>query len=512
MKEVTAGVIAPQAKDAQIVVHNSVILLVRYLALWGLNGILVLFLPRYLGDQGLGQLQFAVSFVALFAVGVGLGVRPFIIKEVARDHSQVQTLLGTALGLRLLGAALVLGIIVLASAFMGRPVEARLVLYLAALWMVATSVAQLMAAFLQGQENMTAPALAETAGKLVVVSIGITVLVLGLGLLAYASVLVLGAVVHFASNALYVGRRFPLRVNFHIATVKRLIVGGSPFILMGFLLDVYNHIDVVMLRLFTTDMVVGWYAAASQLYRSMEFLPVALTTALLPTLARMHQNSIPAFMSIVRKSIAGGALVIVPTALGISLLSKTVITFLPYPDVFQNSVPLLTILALSMPITALLMVLGTVAIATDRQKAWALALLITVLLDVLLNALAIPYFHRAYGNGAIGAALTTLLCESLMVLLGIRLMPQGVIDRAITLVFIKVGIAGGAMAGVCLLALHAGVGPIPVIALGIATYASLVLLTRAVNLGDLLFIRDVMYQRLRFAKGSNVRGGGHLYD
>ncbi len=54
-------------QDSQIIVSNSLTLLLRRLVLWGLNGVLILFLPRYLGDHGLGQLSFAQSFSYLFA-------------------------------------------------------------------------------------------------------------------------------------------------------------------------------------------------------------------------------------------------------------------------------------------------------------------------------------------------------------------------------------------------------------------------------------------------------------
>ncbi len=64
----------PLAKDTHIVARNVFVLLTRYVALWVLNGALVLFQPRYLGDAGLGQFYFATSFVSLFSIGVALGV------------------------------------------------------------------------------------------------------------------------------------------------------------------------------------------------------------------------------------------------------------------------------------------------------------------------------------------------------------------------------------------------------------------------------------------------------
>ena len=53
-------------KDSHILATNSLILLSRRMMLWVFSGVMILFLPRYLGAEGLGQLAFAISFVGLF--------------------------------------------------------------------------------------------------------------------------------------------------------------------------------------------------------------------------------------------------------------------------------------------------------------------------------------------------------------------------------------------------------------------------------------------------------------
>jgi hypothetical protein len=126
-----------------------------------------------------------------------------------------------------------------------------------------------------------------------------------------------------------------------------------------------------------------------------------------------------------------------------------------------------------------------------------------VLLDVILNALAIPYFQETHGNGGIGAALTTMLCEGILILVGVWLMPRSIFDRATCIIFLKVGISGGVMALIVLLARDLGIGTVPLVALGAVTYGALVLATRAVSIRDLLYIRDMTFGRFRPAKGPN---------
>ena len=151
---------------------------------------------------------------------------------------------------------------------------------------------------------------------------------------------------------------------------------------------------------------------------------------------------------------------------------------------------------MTIPITTFLVILGTIAVAVDRQKAYAIGLLATVVLNIVLNVLAAPYFQSHYGNGGIGVALTTLVSEAFMVSIGVWLMPRGVIDRAMAMTILKVGVASGAMALV-LLVKNLGVDPILAVIGGAVTYGVLVLVTGAVTMEDLRFVRSLVVRKLR---------------
>lgn len=500
------SLVASARSDSHTIAFNSVALIVRQAALWGLNAVLIVFLPRYLGDEGLGQLQFAASFTYLFSVGITLGAGQFLIKEVARDGSRAAYYMGTAIGTRILAGILILSAILVVAQISGLSGTARWVIYLAAATMMAHAFARLMAAFLQGFENMTAPATAEVAGKAFVVAMGIVVLVTGQGVVAYAAVLVGGALVQFAVNAGFLWRRVPIQVHFDMGRAKTLLLGGLPFLLMGFLIEIYNNIDVVMLRIYTRESVVGWYAAANQIYRAVELFPIALTTALLPTLSRIHRTNAHDLPAVARKSIVAIGLIIVPLAAGLALLSKPFISFLPYPDAFQNSVPVLTLLAMTIPATAFLTMFGTIAIATDRQKVWAYALLSTVLLNVAGNAVAIPYFQAVYGNGGTGAAITTLGCETFMVIVGLTLVPRGVMNAATVGALLKIGLATAIMMGAGIAAMEAGLGTLLVVGVAAAVYLSLVLATKALTKDDIAFLWDAVTKRLKNNAGAQHTG------
>ncbi|MCH7624775.1 MAG: flippase [Chloroflexi bacterium] len=495
------------SRDTQILVNNGMILLSRRLLLWVFSGVLVLFLPKYLGDQGLGQLAFAQSVAGLFTTFLALGLSEFLIKEFARNNALIRSHLTSAIGLRVIMSLAVVGAVLVLARLTDFSTDATNIIFLATGAAIALSFMRLMVAVLHGLEEMRFPAVSEVISRFLVVAIGVPILVQGMGVVAYGGVLVGAAIVNFGINAAYVRRRFPVGMSLNVKKIKFLLVGGMPFLFMGFLLDIYNQTDTIVLRIFTDEAVVGWYAAANNIYKTIDMLPLALTAAILPTLSRVYAQGADASVAIAKKSIAIGALGIVPLSIGISLFSNEIITTLPYPDSFQHTVPLLTILALTIPITAFLVILGTIAVAVDRQKAWAIALFATVLMNVVLNIFAAPYFQENYGNGGIGVALTTLATEIFMVAYGVFLMPKGVIDRAMGVTLIKVAISAGAMAAVVLMVRAAGLGPVPTVLLGGLTYVAVALATKAVPLNDLRYVLDVVRRKLKSDSSDEAAGG-----
>lgn len=482
---------AEQKNDSEIIVGNSVILMGRRLLLWVFTGILALVLPRYLGDVGLGQLAFAESFAALFTTVLSLGMNHYIIKEVARDNTKIGSFMGASIALRLASTVIVVVAVFAVVGLTGRVGDAKNVMYLAAATLIALSFVQLATAYFNGLEDVRTPATADVIGRAVVVTAGVTVLLMGYGVVAYAIVLVVGSLINLALVTTALSRQMPLSLRFKTEQVKSLVVGGAPFILMSVLLDIYGHTDTIVLRMFTDDAVTGWFAAANRIYKTIDMLPLAFAFAILPTLSRVHKDSADSSVGMAKKVIAVGTLGIVPLAVGISLFAGQIITTLPYPEEFQNTVPLLTILALTIPFTAFLVILGSIAIAVDRQKAWAYGLLFTVVINIVFNVLAAPYFQDHYGNGGIGVAITTLVSEALMVGIGIYIMPKGVLDRTLGITVLKVFFASAVMAVAVLAGRSIGLfDPVLVIGGGIV-YLLTALATRAITKEDVTFLKEM---------------------
>jgi O-antigen/teichoic acid export membrane protein len=489
------------------VVDNVVALLMRQLLTWTLTAVLmVFFLPRYLGDDGLGKVTFAVSLITMLLVLTNLGTATFTVKQVALDRARVSDLLWNTYAIRALTAVPIAAVVVSVTRLVPLESDAKAVLYLASATMIVMALDKAQVAAIQGLEKMRWIGAAEVANKATVMALGITVLVMGHGVVAYATVLLAGAAMSFAVNGSYLVWRYLRWPRFSRAVVRQLLVGGFPFVITGTLGQIYIWMDVFVVRIMTRDEVVGWLGAATQLYATFNVVPLVIATAILPALTRFHVEDTEAMGTAVRRSIQAVLVTGMPLALALMLLSGDIIHFLHYPQEFNHSVPLLALLAVNVPVTGALMVLGTVVIAANQQKRWAFAMFVTTALTALLDPALVLTFDRWVGNGAIGAVTTTVVSEMVMINLGLRLVPKGLIDRSVVTMLLRALSAALVMVGVMGAAkLLLEPGLVPLVLIGGPTYGLALLANGGVTIGELRLLTSLAFGRGR-AQGPGLAG------
>jgi len=486
-------------KQLTKVADNVVALLVRQMLTWSLTGILMIFfLPRLLGDQGLGKITFAVNLVPMLLVVTNLGTATFTVKQVALGKERLSQILWHAYAVRLVLGLLVGASVVVAVNLTSVDADTKRVLSIASATLIIMGFDAAQVAALQGLEQMRRIAMAEVANKTTLLIVGITVLVSGWGVVAYAMAMLIGSLAGFLVNFSFLARRYLRRPSFDSAAVRGLLIGGFPFLMTGAIYQFYNSSDAVMLRFLTRDAVVGWYGAANQLYATLNFVPLVITTALLPALTRFHKEDKETMRIAVEKGMLAVLMTGVPIAAGCILLSGDLIRMLHYPAAFNHSVPLLAILALTVPVTGSLMMVGTVVIAADKQKQWAIVMAITSIACIAVEVPFIVLFDRIYGNGAIGVSVSAVLSESFMLALGVRLVPKGVIGREIA-----VGLVRAVAASVVMFAAMGAVklahdpGFIPLVMLGGPVYLVTLIAVRGVTPRELRFLANMAVSRGR---------------
>jgi O-antigen/teichoic acid export membrane protein len=428
------------------VVDNILALGIGQVFTWVATAGLVVILPRSLGDEKLGVFTAAVSLTDFAGLLATFGITSYVTKELARNQAMRDGGLLNALVMRLPMAAVAAVLAVVASLLLGFSTEAKVTVMLLCLNIGLSALNGALLGGLQGMQEMRPVAITNAISKAGLLLGAVVTLALGMGVAGVALAWIVSSALVTVGYGYALMKRRAFGGRIAPATWTGIAAGSLPFFVWQASLMFYGQIDVVLLTVLTRDEVVGWYGAAYRLISIPVFIPVVITAALFPALSAAAVESNERFITLARRSLQIVLITTVPIAFGLALVAGRLIGFLGYPDDFKDAVPLVTILALHVPFVAADMVLGCVLTARDRQRAWALTGVSAAIINPSLNLLLIPYFGNVADNGAIGAAIATLSTEVFMMVVGIWLLPDRLIDRSTLFVLGKCLLASGLMA------------------------------------------------------------------
>jgi O-antigen/teichoic acid export membrane protein len=453
---------------------------------WAATAVVTVLMPRYLGDDNLGRLAAATSLTFICGGLATLGINSYLTREVARGGAQ-RGLVLNALALRLPLALLAGAVAAVVAALLNYDPGVRQLVYLLCLNVALVAIAGVLNGTLEGLQSMRLVAAADVISKGVLVVAVALFLSQGLGLHGMAHAWNLSALAMIAVAGYAAWRAGALRGGLDVRLWRPLLAGSLPFFAWQAALTIYGHVDVLLVSLLTSPAVTGWYAAAYRIVGVASFAPVIVAGVVFPALSASASRRPHEFRAIAHRSLQAVLLLTVPIAFGSIVLAGPLIDFLGYPEPFRNSVPLIMILALHIPIVGVDMIVGSALNALDQQRRWALTGMAAAVLNPGVNLLLIPFFERSTGNGALGAAITTVLTEVFMMAVGLFLLRGRVFERRSLGVTLRCLGAGLIMAGAVWL-LRDRFLPVTVLA-GAAVYflASLVLGT--VSLRDVMRLR-----------------------
>lgn len=473
------------------VARGAIALLTTQPITWATSLLAAAFLPRFLGDAGLGQYALAMTVAAVAGTFVSLGVPNYLVRRVVTQPSRSTIDAGAALVLLVGVSALTALVLWLLLPFLNIPVSLN-VLRFALAGMVVGAASVVLSALLQGRESHRRFAWLNAANQVVVTLGSLAVLGVTRSIEAFMATGLVALLVMLAVTWYFTRLRLH-RTAFAPRLLWQLVVGGVPFMGWNVALAVYTEMDKFLLAMFSSSMAIGWYASAFRIISIPGFITTAVVTPLLPALSRSAGDRV-VFLNTLRRSVtvvlfitAGVSAVIVGAAPGIPGL-------LGWPASFSSAVPLLMILALRVPLTAVDTALGTALVALHSERRWLGVAIVAAVVNPAANFVLIPFFERRMQNGAIGAALVTVATELLMFCGAVILLPRGTLDRPTLWIGARILVAAAGAASVTaileplsiLLAAPAG---------GIAFLVAAAAL-RIVRLADLWTLRTLAMQML----------------
>jgi O-antigen/teichoic acid export membrane protein len=447
---------------------NVLWLLMSQVFTWTLTVIVLAIVPNRFGPEGYGDIQLATVYVSFFILLGLLGSAGLITRTVARDHSQFGTYVKTAFLMKSLMWAGLSVIAYLGTVLLGYSPSVRFFVVIALISAFFGVLNDTLIGALAGMQRMRYSATWLVVQTYIAGLGGVLVAVWTGSLTLFMWVQALSVLVALVANSVYSRRFIAPAARVDRSVFKILIVGGLPLMVLNALNTVYGTIDIPILKSLTDSDTVGWYALAYRWVGIPVFIASVVVMAFLPSLSSLAHETPDEFRRLANLALKAVVLVSIPASVGIALEAQDLMTML-YGQQYDNSVVLIRILAIHIPLAAVGTVLATVLIASDRQNRYVFVALAAVVINIPLTVIMINLTAAHFENGAIGAAIATTATELFVTLGALRLRAAGVAGREFFGFAGRCVVASGVMAlGVVALA---DLGPFVRIPVGVALFA-----------------------------------------
>ena len=247
---------------------------------------------RYLGPEQFGLFSYAQSFVGLFVAIAGLGLNGIIVRELVKDESKRDALLGTAFKLKLIGALLALIALAIAVNLSQQDSLTTLLIFIIA-------SATVFQSFNVIDSHFQAKVLSKYIVYANIISLLISSIVKIWLILNDAPLLYFAYSILFDSFILMCGflyfyrykRYFISQWFFDKKLARSLLKDSWPLILSGLVIAVYMKIDQIMIKEMLSVEALGQYAAAVRISEAWYFIPTVIASSLFPAIINAKKHS-----------------------------------------------------------------------------------------------------------------------------------------------------------------------------------------------------------------------------
>jgi O-antigen/teichoic acid export membrane protein len=412
------------------VARNVGTTLVTQLLSWAITFVVTIYVPRYLGAEGVGKLTLAASYAATSGLVMGLVNGTVLVREIARDRGRLPGQLSNALAIRapLAIAMCAGGALIARLPFLGYSRELQELFLLSMGIGVVTSYNDLLSSALRGLEEIPRVNAASIVDKVVSGIVMLYMVWRREPLLYVLSAGLLSSAISFVVLATGLKRYLTRLARPTWLDSIALLRASLPFVTTYLFITIYSNCDPMLLQRMSDIANVGWYGLAKRLGGTTLFVPVALATAMLPTLSRLYQEDRDAFDRVVKRFIGYMFLLVVPFAAVLIFAPGPLLNLLHMPASFHGAIPVVTILGFSIILWYVSQAAGTALIASDGQKVMSRATGAAALIAVPCCALSIWLTQRAFSNGAVGAILSDTIVELYLVVAYMRALPKGCVS------------------------------------------------------------------------------------
>jgi len=367
--------------------------------------LIILLIGRTLGDVGLGQYSFIISFAGFVSYLSDFGINYYIMRELARNKKNKE-LMNHALSFKVLLAVLDWFLLVFLALHLDKEYTVKIGIILYGSASVFSTIGLFFSSIMFAHEVTKYETISLLVERVLTLLIGGIVLLKWKDLFMFLIVLTINM---FISNFLriYFGSKFGKpRFSFMPQKWIRVLTSSYLFWFIYIFSFIYYNTDIIMLGLMKTDDVVGWYKAGYFFIQAAMLVPAVVVNTALPSISRLWVEDKNTLRVLFNKAFQILGIFGILGSLGSFVLAPWLIKIF-FGFQFSNSTVVLQILAWSMLPTFVNALYGSFLNGIGKEKEYTKIVGFSALLNVILNYILI--LTLSYKGAAIATVVTKWL-------------------------------------------------------------------------------------------------------
>lgn len=398
----------PKPSAGQKIARNTFIGIGAQLGTKITSAVFQVLVVRQLGGAAFGEYSSVLAWAGLFQVIGDIGVTQYLTREIARDHSKVDSLFWDTVSIRFVLGIVTILITSIGAILWGYSSQIVVATFIFTTSYIFQSILGPATGLLVGNERIDITSILAILTQIGFYIFAGIFLFLGLNFVWLAVAATINTPIMMGITWWFIKRNHLGTPKFHInpKVWPSLLRMGLPFALIQLSLSFSFRVDTVLLSKHVSDIEIGWYNVAYNLIFMINSVVYSFSSAILPTLAREHADNPESVKPWYYHSTRILLFLGLPTAFAITVIASKLIHFLYQPQIAPAAIPLM-ILIWDLPVVMYHSFCGNLTQSMKLEGQAARVYSSLGIANVILNLILIPAF------GIIGAAFSTVLTDAI---------------------------------------------------------------------------------------------------
>jgi O-antigen/teichoic acid export membrane protein len=362
-------------------------------------------LTRYLGVEGYGDFTLVFTFLTFFALTADIGFNVTLVREFSRQKNISSLEKATFLNVKLILVSLSTVLTIVALVIFPYSKFLKKAIIIGTIITVLGNMISYGTSILQSKIRLDLVALIEVITKVVSVITVIYFININASFYYILCAILIGNLAGFCITVYYIRDYIVFKVHIDQKLLQKLFKIAIPLGITSVLTLFYFKVDTLLLSVIKTPSDVGIYGLAYNVLENILMAWGLLMASVFPLLSQFHgQNNSLSYKDLLRKTVFILVIMSIFIIIFGNIFSYFIMRVLGGSKFFASMAPF-KILLFSVPFFFLNNLIYNVIVSFGRTKYLIIPLVISLLINILLNLYAIPRY------GFIGASITTVITE-----------------------------------------------------------------------------------------------------